>query len=134
MQFFYIKQNSQLPRLRMDLINDGRHDYNKFYDAIQNADITFTMVNDDTGITKIAKAPCTIELKNDNGCVEKYVICYDWRQRDTKEAGNYTGIFEIVFNDIKSDDEINKFNPSGLLMPTGNLIMPIREELKIIIL
>lgn len=125
MQTFYIKKNSILPQLKMDLIDDGRHDYRKFYDAIQNSTITFTMVNEQTNITKIAKAPCYIKLKEDGGCVDKYIICYDWKPRDTKEAGNYKGTFEINFGQIKSDETT---------YPIGNLIMPIRETLNIIIL
>lgn len=125
MQYFYIRQNSTLPTLRMELIEDGRHDYRKFYDSIQNCSITFTMVNIDTNITKVAKAPCYIKLKEDGGCVEKYVICYDWKERDTKDVGTYKGTFDITFNPIKSDETE---------YPTGKLIMPIREELTIIIL
>lgn len=125
MQYFYIRQNSTLPTLRMELIEDGRHDYRKFYDSIQNCSITFTMVNIDTNITKIAKAPCYIKLKEDGGCVEKYVICYDWKERDTKDVGTYKGTFDITFNPIKSDETE---------YPTGKLIIPIREELTIIIL
>lgn len=125
MQYFYIRQNSTLPTLRMELIEDGRHDYRKFYDSIQNCSITFTMVNIDTNITKVAKAPCYIKLKEDGGCVEKYVICYDWKERDTKDAGTYKGTFDITFNPIKSDETE---------YPTGKLIMPIREALSIIIL
>jgi len=125
MQYFYIRQNSTLPTLRMELIEDGRHDYRKFYDSIQNCSITFTMVNIDTNITKVAKAPCYIKLKEDGGCVEKYVICYDWKERDTKDVGTYKGTFDITFNPIKSDETE---------YPTGKLIMPIRETLSIIIL
>lgn len=125
MQYFYIKKGSTLPTLRMELIEDGRHDYRKFYDSIQNCSITFTMVNIDTNITKVAKAPCYIKLKEDGGCVEKYVICYDWKERDTKDVGTYKGTFDITFNPIKSDETE---------YPTGKLIMPIRETLNIIIL
>lgn len=125
MQYFYIKSGSTLPTLRMELIEDGRHDYRKFYDSIQNCSITFTMVNIDTNITKVAKAPCYIKLKEDGGCVEKYVICYDWKERDTKDVGTYKGTFDITFNPIKSDETE---------YPTGKLIIPIREELTIIIL
>ena len=125
MQYFYIRQNSTLPTLRMELIEDGRHDYRKFYDSIQNCSITFTMVDIDTNITKVAKAPCYIKLKEDGGCVEKYVICYDWKERDTKDVGTYKGTFDITFNPIKSDETE---------YPTGKLIMPIRETLNIIIL
>lgn len=125
MQYFYIRQNSTLPTLRMELIEDGRHDFRKFYESIQNCTITFTMVNVDTKITKIAKAPCYIKLKEDDGCVDKYVICYDWKPRDTKEAGTFKGTFELTFGQIKSDETE---------YPTGNLNMPIRETLNIIIL
>ena len=125
MQEFYINQNSTLPALRMELIEDGRHDYNKFFEAIQNADITFTMVNLDTGITKIAKAPCYIKLKEGDGCVEQYVICYDWKERDTKEKGVFKGLFTIKFNgNLKNDN---------YTYPTGTLEMPIRDDLYITI-
>lgn len=125
MQYFYIRQNSTLPTLRMELIEDGRHDFRKFYESVQNCTITFTMVNVDTKITKIAKAPCYIKLKDDDGCVDKYVICYDWKPRDTKETGTFKGTFELTFGEIKSDETE---------YPTGNLNIPIREELTIVIL
>ena len=125
MQYFYIRQNSTLPTLRMELIEDGRHDFRKFYESVQNCTITFTMVNVDTKITKIAKAPCYIKLKEDDGCVDKYVICYDWKPRDTKEAGTFKGTFELTFGEIKSDETE---------YPTGNLNMPVREDLTIVIL
>lgn len=125
MQYFYIRQNSTLPTLRMELIEDGRHDFRKFYESVQNCTITFTMVNVDTKITKIAKAPCYIKLKEDDGCVDKYVICYDWKPRDTKETGTFKGTFELTFGEIKSDETE---------YPTGNLNMPVREDLTIVIL
>ena len=121
---FYIKKDSVLPTLRMELIEDGRHDYNKFHELIQNSSITFTMVNRETGVTKIAKAPAYIKAREDGGCVEQYVICYDWKPRDTKEEGNYIGEFNIEFGEVKNDN---------YTYPTGNLIMPIREDLMIII-
>lgn len=125
MQEFYINQNSVLPQLRMDLIDDGRHSFWKFHDAIQNANITFTMVNIETGITKIAKSPAYAKRRDIDSCDDQYCICYDWKERDTKEAGIYKGIFEITFGEIKNDD---------FKYPTGLLKMPIREELMISIL
>lgn len=122
---FYIKKDAVLPILRMELIEDGRHSYNKIYELLQNSTITFTMVNKDTGITKVAKAPAYIKRKEGGGCVEQYVICYDWRKRDTKEEGNYEGEFNIEFGELKNDE---------YTYPKGNLIMPIREKLNIVIL
>ena len=52
-QQFFINKDSILPTLRLELIYDGRHDYNKFWDAIQNSDITFTMTNVDTNIKTV---------------------------------------------------------------------------------
>jgi hypothetical protein len=109
----------------MELIYDGRSDFHKFWDAIQNAEITFTMINIETGVTKVANAPAYIKLRENTSCIEEYVICYDWKKRDTKEKGMYKGIFSINFSgDIKSDN---------LTYPVGELIMPIREQLTIII-
>lgn len=121
---FYIKQGSLLPILRMDLIEDGRHDYNKFHELLENSNITFTMVNKETGVAKVAKAPAYIKLREDGGCVDQYCICFDWRKHDTKEAGTYIGQFNIDFGEVKNDEYD---------YPKGNLITPIREDLIITI-
>ena len=126
MQYHYITQNSTLPTLVMELIEDGRHNFNKFHEAIQGATITFTMVNVDTNVTKVAKGKAYIKLREGDDCTENYVICYDWKERDTKEAGSFKGVFEITFNgNIKND---------LYTYPSGILNMPIREELMITIL
>ena len=46
-----------LPILHMIVANDGRHDYHKFHEMIQNADITFSMVDVNTGQYRIANSP-----------------------------------------------------------------------------
>ena len=124
MQEWYLNKNSVLPVLRMDLIEDGRHDYNKFHELIQSSTITFTMINRETGVTKIAKAPAYIKLREDGGCIDQYVICYDWRKRDVNEPGTYIGTFDIEFGEVKNDE---------YTYPKGNLVMPIREQLMITI-
>ena len=126
MQYFYIKQNATLPRIQMELIEDGRHDYHKIFEALQGADITFTMINIDTNVTKVAKAKAYIKLRENDDCTEQYIICYDWKERDTKEAGSYKGIFDINFG--------GKIKNDLYTYPNGLLVMPIREELLITIL
>ena len=122
---FYINQNSELPVLEMELINNGLKDFKNFVECIQDADITFSMYNKDTNVYKIANDRAYIKLKDNTSCVEEYLICYNWRKRDTKEKGTYIGYFNINFRgDIVS--EIDTY-------PTGELIMPIRQELTIII-
>lgn len=124
MQYVYLTQNSTLPRIQMELIEDGRHDFGKFSEAIQGATITFSMVNVDTNVTKIANEKAYIRLREGDDCTENYIICYDWKKRDTRECGTFKGTFEITFEPIKSDEHD---------IPSGILNMPIREDLYIVI-
>lgn len=124
--YFYIRQNSELPSLQMELIHNGLKGFNKFSECIQNADIYFFMYNKDTKIFKVANAKAYIKPKDMSfDCTEEYLICYDWKKRDTKEKGNYIGYFSIVF----SEDIVSEIDT----YPKGELIMPIREELNIVI-
>lgn len=125
MQNFIINKDSELPILSMDLIYDGRSDFNKFWDAIQDSTITFTMINVNTNIIKISNAPCYIKRNETNGCVETYSICYNWKKRDTKDRGVYEGYFTIKFN--------GNITHETLSYPIGDLIVPIREKLIITI-
>lgn len=124
-QQFFIKQNSTLPLLRMELINDGRNDFKKFYEAIQNCDITFTMRNVNTNVIKVSNAKAYAVKKENENCVEQYVICYPWKSRDTKEKGTYEGWFSLNFDGTLSSEYAT--------YPQGELIMPIREKLIIVI-
>ena len=124
-QQFYINQNSVLPILKMELINDGRNDFKKFYDIVKNCSITFTMTNMDTNVIKIANAEAFIAKKENEGCVEQYLICYEWKPRDTKEKGVFEGVFTLHFDGTLTSETTE--------YPKGDLIMPIREKLVIII-
>jgi hypothetical protein len=116
---FSINKNSTLPKLKLELIRDGRNDFNKFYELIQNADITFTMTDVVTGVKHIANKPTSIELVLPaNNCItDEYYLVYQFTQRDTSKSGRYIGQFTITFLD-----------------GSGNLIVPIRENLYINIL
>jgi hypothetical protein len=127
MQNFYINQNSTLPKLRVELINDGRFDFLKSYNfenAIQNADVTFSM-KDCENRFRIAHAPATIVAVCPSCCEERYIIEYAWKERDTKIKGEFTGTFEISF---KGD-----LYENGKSYDAGKLIMPIYETLAIFI-
>ena len=50
---FFIKQNATLPTLKMQVVKDGRSDYNNMMDFIEESAIFFSMVDVDTGIPKI---------------------------------------------------------------------------------
>ena len=115
---FFINKNATLPVLKLELIQDGRNDFNKFYDLIQNADIYFTMTDVITGVKRIAKKPTGLQQVVPESCVgEEYYLIYHFTERDTAVAGRYAAQFTIDFLD-----------------GSGTLVVPIREELFVNIL
>ena len=118
MQEFYINKNATLPLLKMELINDGRNSFNKFYEAIQSSTITFSMYNSETKIFKIANENALI-LPKENSCDDVYYIAYKWKPRDTKDCGKFIGEFKIIFDPNTTNG--------------GTLIVPIQEKLAIYI-
>lgn len=112
---FFIKQNSNLPILKMDVVRDGRTDsWKDFYSVLDNATIRFSMKSEDDGIQKIFMRPAYItekERRNPDSPRE-YYIYYKWRGKDTNKKGRYIGEFLIQ-------------------LENGELIGPIRENLYI---
>ncbi len=116
---FFINKSSTLPVLKLELIQDGRNDFERFFELIQNANIYFTMTNVITGVKKIAKRTAGTQLVlPESTCTgEEYYITYQFSARETSEAGRYVGQFQIEFLD-----------------GTGTLIVPIRESLYVNVL
>jgi len=115
---FFINKNATLNKLKLELIKDGRNDFQKFHDKVQNANIYFTMTDVITGVKKIAKKLTTIEQVVPSSCVgDEFFLVYQFNKKETSVAGRYVGQFEIVFLD-----------------DSGTLIVPIHENLYINIL
>ena len=118
---FYLNKGATLPMVILELIQDGRNDYKNFHEKIQNADVTFTMSDIETGIKKIGCKPAGCLCKtcgNGNDCdEEQYYVTYQFNEKDTNKAGTYIGQFNIDFLD-----------------GSGTLIVPIREQLYIHVL
>ena len=127
MQEFFIMKGSVNPVLEMELINDGRYDFQKslLNDALQDSVVTFNMKSEETGILKISQANANIVLANEDSCQERYILQYKLKERDVKQEGTFYGWFEIKFNGNLTSD--------GVDYPKGNLIVPIEEDLRIII-
>ena len=113
---FFIKKNATLPVLKLQVIKDGRSDYNNFMELLETSSIFFSMVNIETGIPKIMSKPAGIVSKtfDDPNTPTEYYIYYKFTNTDTNTVGKFEGQFLI-----KNDD--------------GNLILPIREKLFIYI-
>ena len=127
-QEFFIRKGSVNPVLRMELIKDGRYDFKKAMidNAIQDSVVKFYMKDTETDLLKVAKADADIVLAQEEGCEEKYILQYKWKERDTKKEGIYEGWFEIDFNGNLKED--------GVDYPSGKMRVPIQEKLQIIIL
>ena len=127
MQEFFINKDSINPVLEMELIYDGRYDFEKslINDALQDSIITFSMYEETTGLLKVSKAKANIVLGDTDNSEEKYILQYKWKPKDVNKCGIYNGIFEITFN--------NNISSNGSLFPSGNLKVPIENELKMIV-
>lgn len=125
-QYFYINSNSVNPTLRMELVDDGKYDfYNShvFNTMIESSNVTFSMW-DEHDILKISKAQCNVFVSENSNCTRRYIIEYKWRKRDTNKKGTFTGKFEFNFGEVKEN---------GIEFPKGNMILPIQEELIIVV-
>ena len=115
---FFINKNATLNKLKLELIKDGKNDFNNFHEKIQNANIYFTMTDVITGVKKIAKKLAGIELVEPTSCVgDEYYLVYQFNSKETAISARYVGNFEIDFLD-----------------GSGKLIVPIKDELFINVL
>jgi hypothetical protein len=114
---FYIKKGADLPILKVEPIKDGRSDYKKFMEDLESSTILFSMVDSKTGIYKIANADAYLVAKEtiEPTPIVEYYIYYQFKKRETNTPGIYKGEF-LIRNQ------------------NGDLILPLREELTIIIL
>jgi hypothetical protein len=111
---FYIKKNASLPVLKMQVVKDGRSDYNKMMEMIEESSIFFSMVDTETGIPRIVTRPAGFVEKTqmDPNAEYEYYVYYQFTSNDTRKVGRYEGQFLLRNSD-------------------GTLILPIREKLYI---
>ena len=110
---WYIKKGATLPILKLQVVKDGRSGYQQLMEDLEVSTIFFTMIDVETGIPKIVSAPCEIvNLILPLGASPEYYIYFKFSSRDTNTPGRYQGQF-LIKNE------------------TGNLILPLREQLYI---
>ena len=114
---FFIRKNATLPVLKMQVANDGRREYKEFMRLLETATISFSMINEATGIPKISNAPAYITDKifDDPNAEKEYYVYYVFSAKDTNKVGRYQGQFLLILDN-------------------GTLICPIREDLYINVL
>jgi len=111
---FFIKKNATLPLLKMQVVKDGRSDYNNMMNLIEESAIFFSMIDVDTGIPRIITRPAGFVSKKmlDPNAEPEYYVYYQFTGNDTRKVGRYEGQFLF-----RNDD--------------GVLILPIRDKLYI---
>jgi len=111
---FFIRKNSTLPLLKLQVVKNGRLDYNNFMSLIEQSALFFSMVDVESGVAKIVSRPAGfVEKTNvDPNADPEYYLYYQFQNRDTNRVGRYEGQFMLRSSD-------------------GVLILPIREKLYI---
>ena len=117
---FQIRQDSSEPILKLRMIQDGLNDKTSFNDMLENASITFEMINSVTGEYEILNGFCDLVLRTKlyNQTTDEYYITYKFTEQQTQNIGKFEGKIIVQFRDTN-------------LNPTSKLILPIKEKLYI---
>jgi len=97
-KYFFIKKNSTLPELKYSLIQQVREKYDITDDMLKNVGVTFSMVDAETGIYRIANVPANLVINNkreEYPDEERYTLTYRFKLKDTRNVGRYYGEFVI---------------------------------------
>ena len=119
---FFIKKDSTLPDLKYPLIQQVREKYNITDDMLENVAVTFSMIDAETGLYRIANAPANLVINYDKygkPYEEKYTFLYRFKLKDTRKAGRYLGELKIDF--------------LGEQIGCGKLTLPVETKINIII-
>lgn len=117
---FQIRQGSSEPILKLGMIQDGKNDKSSFNEMLENALITFEMVDSITGHYEILNEPCDLALRTKlfNQVTDEYYITYKFTEEQTSKVGKFEGKVIVQFRDTD-------------LNPISKLILPVKEKLYI---
>ena len=97
---FFIKQNSSLPELIFPLTQKIREEYQITDEMLLNVAVTFSMIDAETGLYRIANVPANINYKKlrpqypDNFI---YALSFRFKVPQTRKPGRYVGEFVMDF-------------------------------------
>jgi len=97
---FFIKKDSTLPELKYPLIQKIREQYDISDDMLENCAITFSMIDAETGLYRIANVAANLVINNDRASSpdeEKYTLVYRFKLSQTRKAGRFLGEFKVDF-------------------------------------
>ena len=109
---FYIKKNSTLPKLSVEVTIDSETSFRDTYRSFSASTITFNMKDEETGIYKIIGNSVIVKEKESTGDspLKSYYLETQFTKKQTSKIGSFVGEFKI------SGDR-------------GNEILPIKNEI-----
>lgn len=115
---FFIRQYSNEPVLKLELIDDGKNDKSIFNERLENADITLDLFDVETNEPYLLGSVCNItnRIKKSNFITDEYYIIHKFSTDETSVKGRYEGIINIQFLSVNMEK-------------TELLILPLKEKL-----
>ena len=118
---FFIKKNSTLPELKFPLTQWVRERYDLTDAMLENVAVTFSMMDADTGIYRIANVAANLIVNRNRPEYPdevEYTLTCRFKLSQTRKTGRFLGEFKI---DFLGDGEC------------GKLTLPTEEKINIII-
>ena len=94
---FFIRKNSTLPIIKVQIVKDGRVDFREFDNLTKDSTITFSMWNEETNVYYIMNKPASVMVKPSTIDTEEveYYVYYQLTSHETRHIGGYIGEFKI---------------------------------------
>ena len=90
---FFIRKNSTLPKLQIEVINESRFGYTQLDELLSVSTITLSLFDPEKEVYKLVNRPATAHA-NDDG--SGFYISYQFTQKETSKLGRYLATFKIV--------------------------------------
>ena len=97
---FFIKKDSTLPVLKFPLTQHTMEQYDITPDMLENVAVTFSMVEADSGLYRIANVAGNLVVNNNRPDYPDeltYTLTYKFKLSQTRKAGRYLGEFKVDF-------------------------------------
>ena len=97
---FFIKKDSTLPVLKFPLTQHTMEQYDITPDMLENCAVTFSMVEADSGLYRIANVAGNLVVNNDRPDYPDeltYTLTYKFTLPQTRKAGRFLGEFKLDF-------------------------------------
>jgi len=118
---FFIKKDSTLPELKYPLIQQVREKYDISDNMLENAAVTFSMIDAETGLYRIANVGANLVVNNNRPDFPdevQYTLVYRFKLADTRKAGRFYGEFVVDFIPSGNDGGCGKIK-----FPVINIII-----------